>query len=657
MTITPSNHIVLVAKAPVDPSNRNFLKFATKQAQDTYMLSKKYKVYDRCTYTNKAYDGTPANQVSVTGSADSAINAGVNLIMYKNDNFTEDPFWYYGFVNNIQQVNKTTMIIDFSPAWMLNYFYTMKFGKSPIERGMVSQAEDIPGKFVEPEGLETGEFVINQYRYLFNGACGDPALNLMCPVARVSLGENSELGIYDGADALKWVIPAALPTFAGGCIICGQYQGAAYVAGDTLVNEDGTPNKQELDKFNAMLTELTKQGKIEKVQSIFLAPKAVVTGTGCMTIETWENNKNSIMYSTDIATDPLQPGGTPRHGPIVFSLYEAGNAYKINDIDTVDKYTPRNKKLLTQDYMFLTVTNGEVNQEFGFEYFWRENNIATLDVAQYRNPTFEWYGGINEKGAMTGLFPIGYKTNGQEVNVNYGLTINNYPDASYCFNSQANTYNAQISQRKFGETLNYGNALINMGTGAIKSMANMIIPGSGGTDLIDSMIMDRGYNTYGEAINTMSGAKGLGGAIENTMSNFMKTKDVIRSPQATSGQANGNLRSMANAFYLRYRHGDQYVLPPLDFVYFKSSITQEYAKKIDDYFDVFGYKLNVFDSVDKYMSSRPKFNYIKTGFCNIKEWGGPDIARLTVAQAFEQGITIWHDAANWLNYDIAATNR
>lgn len=73
---------------------------------------------------------------------------------------------------------------------------------------------------------------------------------------------------------------------------------------------------------------------------------------------------------------------------------------------------------------------------------------------------------------------------------------------------------------------------------------------------------------------------------------------------------------------------------------FKYTIQEEYAKKIGDYFAMYGYKVNkVFTP---YTRSRYYYNYVKTIGCNIYSEGVPKEFINELKAIFDSGVTIWH---------------
>jgi hypothetical protein len=73
-------------------------------------------------------------------------------------------------------------------------------------------------------------------------------------------------------------------------------------------------------------------------------------------------------------------------------------------------------------------------------------------------------------------------------------------------------------------------------------------------------------------------------------------------------------------------------------------ITDDYAKRIDNYLSVYGYKVNRFGTINT--KSRQNWNYVKTVGANILNNGVttklPHFARITIRNIYDNGITFWH---------------
>ena len=79
------------------------------------------------------------------------------------------------------------------------------------------------------------------------------------------------------------------------------------------------------------------------------------------------------------------------------------------------------------------------------------------------------------------------------------------------------------------------------------------------------------------------------------------------------------------------------------------SITADYARMIDDFFSMFGYATKRIKVPNR--SSRPQWNYVKTGGCIINGSIPADAERMICA-IHDRGITYWKNAVNYGNYSL-----
>lgn len=77
------------------------------------------------------------------------------------------------------------------------------------------------------------------------------------------------------------------------------------------------------------------------------------------------------------------------------------------------------------------------------------------------------------------------------------------------------------------------------------------------------------------------------------------------------------------------------------------SIKKEYLKIIDDYFSMFGYKVN--ETKIPNLTGRRNWNYVKTIDINI-EANIPQADLTEIKEEFNSGITIWHNTSTFLDY-------
>ena len=268
-----------------------------------------------------------------------------------------------------------------------------------------------------------------------------------------------------------------------------------------------------------------------------------------------------------------------------------------------ENYTPVNNKLFTFPYSFLQVSNhnGTI-----VNYYWEEFN-RLLNGNKYQ---FDLRGALCPSGSFQ-AYPIDYKN--ILNNFDEAITLGKFPIASW----NSDTYTNWLTQNGInigGIKLNAAQAgiaggLLQLGIGAAMVASGNIVGGS----LIGG------------------GAAGIFGAMQ---------ADYQHSLMPDQAKGNTNVGDYSFA----------YGLTNLEFK--RISIKNEYAKIIDDYFTMFGYKVNTVKVPN--ITGRTYWNYVKTIDCNID--GDIPQTDLNIIKAmFNNGVTLWHDASNMYNYSLSNT--
>ena len=77
------------------------------------------------------------------------------------------------------------------------------------------------------------------------------------------------------------------------------------------------------------------------------------------------------------------------------------------------------------------------------------------------------------------------------------------------------------------------------------------------------------------------------------------------------------------------------------------SIKSEYAVIIDEYFSMYGYKVNLVTIPN--VTGRANWNYVKTIGANI-QGDIPENDLNEIKELFNNGITLWHNPETYLDY-------
>lgn len=267
-----------------------------------------------------------------------------------------------------------------------------------------------------------------------------------------------------------------------------------------------------------------------------------------------------------------------------------------NTVTTLDGYSPRNNKLLTAPYNYFTISNnaGEV-MAYKFEDFRAYNEDY--------HPYFTVAGALTEGGQIK-CFPLNYKqgTNVAVSNWDYGINGYHYPTLSWLSDYYLN-WRARNSQY-----IDFQNKMFGLKVGGqfISSVA------SGG---------ELGGDWLGESLDYI-GEK------------WQQQHIAEITPPTAKGNTNcgdlGFAYSMANKFCLK-----------------QMTIKSEYARKIDDFFSAFGYKI-MRNKVPN-ITGRQNWNYVKTMSANITG-DIPTSDMQSLKAMFNKGVTLWHNPSTFMDY-------
>lgn len=263
-------------------------------------------------------------------------------------------------------------------------------------------------------------------------------------------------------------------------------------------------------------------------------------------------------------------------------------------LSTLNGYTPKNNKLKTYPYNYFYISNN-CGTEVPFKYEDFINNTAVFKTAGCLTPS-----------CSIRCVPIDYKklddSNSSTKFFHAGITVGKYPICSWSNDAYVNwlTSNSlNIGMKALGGITGIigGAALIATGGGAMVG-AGMIAGGIG-------MITDSAKEQYQHSL--------------------------------TPDQAQGNTNSGDVAFSSH----------KIEVSLFQMTLRSEYAKVIDDYFSMFGYKVNSMKVPN--ITGRKNWNYVKTLQANI-EGDIPDEDMNEIKNIFNRGITLWHNPSTFLDY-------
>lgn len=279
----------------------------------------------------------------------------------------------------------------------------------------------------------------------------------------------------------------------------------------------------------------------------------------------------------------------PSNAPLTFDI-------TVTKQTVLNGYNPVNNKLKCFPYNYLLVSNN-VGQ----------NGILHYEKFSGANATFTVKGVINP-GCSINLTPTNY--NGNASSDIDAIQLGKFPICNFQ-NDMYTNWLTQNSINVLGQTITSDD--LNIASAGLSSLAGTITNVAVG-------------NYAGAGMSLASGFTGIASAV-------MQQKQHNMISPTVNGQLNSadvNVASGNNTFH-----------------FYKMSIKEEYARIIDNYFSMYGYKINRVKVPN--ITGRSNWNYVKTINCNFD--GDIPQTDLNIIRAmFNNGTTLWHNPSSMYNY-------
>jgi len=557
---------------------------------------------------------------------DSAIKVDINYEIAKKYNYCyyrnyKTSRMIYCYIIGMEYVNENcTKCIIRTDNWQTWFDEILKddYSISYIERMHLSKAEDVIGASLVPEGLEHGDLVVNDVlatSTINNSSIawtngGDPettgtsALDLR---GVIMVGVSEQIGTIAG--------------YANTRNIGMSYSGLSYVGFATTA------------AATAYLNYADSLSKGDAIYTIFMVP-GTICGTAKWLKQDWTYagaNYEAFMLQSVSAAQKLD----------TLNCNSANiTSFKNTKDDTT--YTPNNKKLLYGDYNYLMLSdnNGHCGTYY-YEYFTNKADIK-----------FE-IKGVMSQGCSISLIPKNYK--GLEDNYNETLSYIKLPTCSWTTDTYTNwltqtavSRNTQLNyiEDKYS---NISNAKIASMIGGAGSIASSVAQGVALGAMAGSVATPIG-TAIGAGVGAVGGLLSWAADYDTRQTNKQKEIDDI------NNEVYQHSLVPAKASNTSASPDVLYALGKSEFNIYAMQITGEYAKKIDEYFDRYGYKVITNGKIKDCVDTRRLWNYVKAVECNLHCDKIPDENMAEIKKMFENGVTLWHDASNIYRYDLGGTN-
>lgn len=373
----------------------------------------------------------------------------------------------------------------------------------------------------------------------------------------------------------KWIIKDASTGGVGG-VDSGIYTGLT----KNLFTYDPSNPKACVQDANAVIEAATKANKADGIVSITMYPKFFMN---------WS-------ITGDLAT------GLVPHTVDSIPAFTG----------TFDGYKPKNNKLYTAPFCGVYVDNLQGNAaNYAYEYF--EN----------RKPKFNIVGVVNGNLECASI-PLNYK--GLPTNFQESLLMGGFPQCAW----NVDTFKAWIAQNKYAIAAGVANTAIStaarvgaaVATGGLSEIA--AAPAAAGTNVIPFP------NAYQPPTGGGSGG-GITGAAINGSSNILNdTINLVAQVKTASTQPNHARGQQSSSVFCAMGYQGFHYMP--------YRIQGQFAKIVDDFFSMYGYKTNRLKVPNR--NGRKAWNYVKTCGCNLTGSAPADVTA-SLVQIYDKGITFW----------------
>lgn len=328
--------------------------------------------------------------------------------------------------------------------------------------------------------------------------------------------------------------------------------------------------------LSEMLDTLSSEGLADSILNIWMYPKALVELAG---EATWGEPGTTEDGRTESIILPVKGAVRALDHDLVKNAVEPP--------DALAGYTPKNNKLFCYPYSFLYVTNNQGNSSI-YRY---------ERMMDYPDMFFALSGALSPEA---GVRMTPYRYNRLTYNFAEGMTLTGYPTCSW----NSDNYKMWLAQNQNSQNLNVGTSLLKI-AGGLGAAAVSALTGAGAV-----------VGVPGGLTMAASGAMQIADQLA------MKEDRAVEPPQAK-----GTFSTSVNITDAQHC-----------FTAYQRTVTAETARIIDDYFTMYGYKLDVCQKPN--IHAREAFTYVKTIGCHIEgEMCNEDTVQ--IESIFDHGITFW----------------
>jgi hypothetical protein len=594
-------NIRLLSGVPFSNDYKHSRWFDTSSAQETYFLGKTV-VHSMTENTFQKIEGK--NFISVKQNIDALW--GVNYVMFQNTSYNVK--WFYGFVTKLEYKNATTTYVHFEIDVLQTWMFTMNFKPSYVvrEHCKLWEIDGSPVLNTLDEGLNYGN--VYETVNVMNLKPYDGVLFLVIVTKSLIHKKiitdpitNADKTLNPG-DIYPNINSAPQPL----CYYVHPFKLDGSIPTCWDENDENIILSKPIDVLRAMYE---MDDAINNVVSIYITDymgfDLDVDSSGTIRFPSSNFVEVDIMYAVAGSTEQqylntLFVNDIKQYQPKAFTYT---NKY-------ADYRTVTESKLLMYPYTTLILDDLKGNRQV-----LKNEYIIGDDII------------VNVRGSLGTSNKTSYSVDNYQVKDNIepadlfkanleNAVMNNNPNDLPIITDMLGAFlqgNRNSIQNQLNSTI-FGGWMDTMGSvmgGVSNSSANPSNMGEA--------------NPVGMVQSGMGVVKGMANTYFQTQGMIAKQKDINNTPPSLS--------KMGANTYFDYGHN----LSGLYLI--KRQITPEYQKKLEDFFNIFGYKKNEVKLPN--FHTRQYWNYVQTSGCVITgNFNNEDLQELK--SVFDNGVTLWH---------------
>lgn len=573
MYINPNTTVKILKDVPLDASEDHTIWFNSKEEQVAWFNG---YVKSGMIFDYQYYQRHSRNQIKLEVLADNVYDC--NYMMFQNTAYGNK--WFYAYITNVEYINDNVTVITYQIDDLQTWNFDYTLGQCFVEREH-SETDNIGDNLI-PENLPTGEMQYASEEKLlhYDGRFQDPGDNI-CVVVAAPFDKNGNN--------------------ANGTLTSGMYSGLYYNIFSTYWDDNTQSYVSLLDQLLDFFGTARVAARADEIVTMFYYFKKFAIQPGSI------DTPNRSWYTENKRVN------------------RDFNGFKNDYTDNLEEpYVPKNNKLFTAPYNYLTLTDFKGNSvDYMYEFF----NSPTCN--------FVVAGGLSAQPAVC-FAPIEYMGNGgydaNNANTDYALWYKDFPRVPW----NTDGFIAYLAQT----------AVALIGSASV-DLAMAGVTGIAGASIAGDIASVNKMNESAAILNTPAGSPVRG---------YTPTS----APNYTSGggiSAHSIKSLMAGAAVAAYRgtrvqgnllSSDAWSINNIRVSAIHKKIRKEYAKMIDEYFTMFGYATNRVKVPNRHV--RERFTYTKTANCVLNRSDMPADAARHICDIFNRGITYWDKSATVGDY-------